>query len=459
MTAVNREALAARAADLQDELRARGVELVALTFVDNSGIARVKAVPLAKLPSAAAWGVGASNSFDFFGSDDSIASGEHSLGPVGDLRLHPDLDALTVLAGQPGWAWAPVTKFDQEGMPHPQDQRALLATAVERLSAHGYHARMSFEIEWVITTAEALDDPTSATAGPAYGYARLSEHAGYLRELVSTLDAQGIVVEQIHPEYADGQFELSVAAADPVRAADIAVLTKETIRALSHRHGLRASFTPKFAPAGVGNGGHVHLSVWAGEQNLFSNGERVFGLSPAAESFSAGILRRLPALLAIGAPSVVSYLRLEPHHWAGVYVAWGLENRETPLRLVRAAAGNRAEAANLEVKCFDLTANPYLLAAALLFAGLAGLDEEAVLPEPVDVDPGTLSEDERAARGIERLPLRLEEAVAAFDANKELKAAFGAPLATTLVDVRWAEIKRFADASPEEITEAQRWRH
>ncbi|WP_410651575.1 glutamine synthetase family protein [Amycolatopsis sp. cmx-4-54] len=456
---VNREALTARATALTGELRARGVELVALTFVDNAGIARVKAVPLRTLPSAAAWGVGASKSFDFFGSDDVITGGEHSLGPVGDLRLHPDLDALTVLAGQPGWAWAPVTKFDQDGEPHPQDPRALLARAVDRLAARGHRARMSFEIEWVITAAGAPDDPTSATAGPAYGYARLSEHADYLRALVSTLDQQGAGVEQIHPEYADGQFELSVTAADPVRAADVAVLTKETIRALSHRHGLKASFTPKFAPAGVGNGGHVHLSVWDGARNLFSGGERVFGLTPVAESFSAGILRRLPALLAIGAPSVVSYLRLEPHHWAGVYAAWGLENRETPLRLVRGVAGNRHSAANLEVKCFDLTANPYLLAAALLFAGMAGTDEAASLPEPLDVDPGTLTEEDRAARGIERLPQRLEEAVAAFEADKDLAAAFGAPLATTIVDVRRAEIERFAHASPAEITEAQRWRH
>ncbi|WP_340687690.1 glutamine synthetase family protein [Amycolatopsis coloradensis] len=456
---VNREALTARATALTGELRARGVELVALTFVDNAGIARVKAVPLRKLPSAAAWGVGASKSFDFFGSDDVISGGEYSLGPVGDLRLHPDLDALTVLAGQPGWAWAPVTKLDQEGEPHPQDARALLATAVDRLAARGHRARMSFEIEWVITGADAPDDPTSATAGPAYGYARLSEHADYLRALVSTLDQQGAGVEQIHPEYADGQFELSVAAADPVRAADIAVLTKETIRALSHRHGLKASFTPKFAPAGVGNGGHVHLSVCDGARNLFSGGERAFGLTPVAESFSAGILRRLPALLAIGAPSVVSYLRLEPHHWAGVYAAWGLENRETPLRLVRGVAGNRDSAANLEVKCFDLTANPYLLAAALLFAGMAGADEEAVLPEPLDVDPGILTDEARAARGIERLPLRLEDAVAAFEADKALTAAFGAPLATTIVDLRRAEIERFALATPEEITEAQRWRH
>src|SRR3954447_15105831 len=140
MSQLDRAELSTRAERLSGELAARGVELVALTFVDNSGIARTKAVPLARFAAAAAWGVGASNSFDFFGFNDAIASGTHSLGPVGDLRLHPDLDAVTVLAAQPGWAWAPVTKYDQEGAPHPQDQRGLTLTATERLAERGYTA-------------------------------------------------------------------------------------------------------------------------------------------------------------------------------------------------------------------------------------------------------------------------------------------------------------------------------
>jgi glutamine synthetase len=259
-------------------------------------------------------------------------------------------------------------------------------------------------------------------------------------------------VEQIHPEYAAGQFEVSVAAGDPVRAADVAVLTRETIRTVSEQYGLRASFTPKFAPDGVGNGGHVHLSLWDGDRNLCAGGDRRFGLTETAEAFGAGILSRLPALLAIGAPSVVSYLRLEPHHWAGVYRAWGLENREAPLRLVQGPAGQRDRAANFEVKCFDLTANPYLVVAALLFAGLAGVDEQASLPEPVDVDPGTLP-------SASRLPQSLGEAVAAFEADDVLPKAFGPELATTLMDVRRGEIDRLGDLPPAELCAVMRYLH
>jgi glutamine synthetase len=459
MGELDRPALAARAEAVRTELAALGVELVAMTFVDNSGITRTKAVPLHRLPAAAAWGIGASNSFDFFSFDDQIVPGEHSLGPVGDLRLHLDLDRLTVLASQPGWAWAPADRYDQEGAEHPMDQRTLARRAADRLTEAGFEAKLAFEVEWVVTAESAPDDPGSAVLGPGYGYARLSQHAEYLRSLVSTLDAQDVLVDQIHPEYATGQFELSVAATDPVRAADTAVLVRETIRTVSRTHGLRASFTPKFLPEGVGNGGHVHLSLWAGERNAFSGGDGPFGMSRDAESFSAGILGRLPALLAVGAPSVVSYLRLEPHHWAGVFTAWGLENREAPVRFVRGVAGERERAANLEVKCFDQTANPYLVVAALIFAGLAGIADGAGLPEPVDVDPGELSEEDRSRLGVRRLPVSLGESVDAFESDPVLTKSFGPQLSRTLVDLRRAEITALASKSPDEITAAYRWTH
>ncbi|WP_020671573.1 glutamine synthetase family protein [Amycolatopsis nigrescens] len=457
MADLDREGLAARAEEAAAGLAAAGVELVAMTFVDNSGITRTKAVPLSRVATAAAWGVGASNSFDFFAFDDEIVPGEYSAGPVGDLRLHLDPDRLVALAGLPGWAWTPADRYDQEGAVHEQDQRGLAKRAVRRLAEQGYTAKLAFEIEWVVAADDAPDDPSAAVLGPAYGFARLSQHAGYLRALVSALDSQGVAVEQVHPEYAAGQFELSVAAEDPVRAADTAVLVRQTIRAVSGEHGLRASFSPKFSASGVGNGGHVHLSIQRGDTNVFAGGDRVFGLTPAAESFAAGILDRLPALLAVGAPSVASYLRLLPHHWAGVFRGWGLENRETPLRLVRGVAGDRHRAANLEVKCFDQAANPYLVVAGLLFTGLAGLAEEATLPEPVDVDPGSLTEDERRERGIERLPTTLDAAVAAFESEPVLTESFGRPLATTLAELRRHEIRVFAAATPEQVTAALRW--
>jgi len=152
------------------------------------------------------------------------------------------------------------------------------------------------------------------------------------------------------------------------------VLVRQTIRAVSASFGFQASFAPSVVAGAVGNGGHVHLSVWRDGQNLLAGGPGRHGLSDDGEAFAGGILAALPALTAVGAPSVASYLRLVPSHWAGAYHCWGLENREAALRLVTGSAGEQDVRANLEVKCFDLAANPYLAAGSVIAAGLAGLD-------------------------------------------------------------------------------------
>ena len=276
---------------------------------------------------------------------------------------------------------------------------------------------------------------------------------------IDALSAEGIVVDQFHPEYAVGQLELSVAAESPVDVADTAVLVRSTIRAVGRRYDYRTSFSPKVETEGVGNGGHVHLSVWRDGQNLMAGGNGPCGLTDVGEAFAAGILNRLPALLAIGAPSVASYLRLVPSHWAGVYACWGLENREAALRMITGSAGSSDWAANLEVKCLDLTANPYLLLAGLLAAGFDGVAAGAELPEPVDVDPAALTSEELDRRGIRRLPTSLRESTDALAADPVLRDAMGSALIDSVIAVRRSEIERFADASAEEIVRALRWTH
>lgn len=451
-----RERRAAAARTAMPLLANRGVRGVALTWIDNSGMTRVKGVPIERLESAAAWGVGMSPVFDAFLPDDSIIAGRVAGGPVGDLRLHPDLSRLTVLAEMPAWGWAPVDRYQQDGAVHPQDQRSLARRAVTALTDAGYTAKMAFEIEWALGLATDDGSFAAAADGHGYGFARLMERSDYLADLLKALDQQGVTVEQIHPEYGAGQYELSVAPEDPVAAADTSVLVRETIRALSHRHGLRASFSPKVVPIGVGNGGHVHLSLWRDGADLFAGGQS-HGMHREAAEFGAGILSRLSALLMIGAPSPVSYLRLIPSHWAGAFAAWGLENRETALRLIAGSPGHSG-AANLEVKAFDLAANPYLVVAGLIYAGLAGISRHETLPPPVGVDPNSLTADERDARGIAALPTTLEQTIAAFEADTALTDAFGKELSMTLVDVRRGAISASQGADPDQLTNLLRWK-
>lgn len=458
-----RDARRAAAEAAVAELAEIGVVGVVLPWVDTSGITRMKSVPLARLPGAAAWGVGMSPVFDGFLLDDSIIAGRYAGSAVGDLRLHPDLSRLTLLAGQPGWAWAPVDRYTQDGELHAQDSRSLVRRLTDELAADGLSVRAAIEVEWVVSQAAGLaDDPDAfvpALSGPAYGYTRHVEVSDYARDLLEALDAENVVVDQFHPEYAAGQLEVSVAAEDPVGAADTNLLVRATIRAISAQHGLRVSFSPKVTAEGVGNGGHVHLSLWRGEEGLMSGGPGTFGLTADGEAFTAGLLEHLPGLLAVGAPTVASYLRLVPSHWAGAYAAWGLENRETALRFVTGPVGRRSTAANVEVRSVDGAANPYLLMAGLLAAGRAGLREAATLPEPVSVDPATLSDAERQEAGIAPLATSLEEAVRAFETDSVLTTAFGEQLATTIAEVRRGEIALFAGRSAEEVTAATRWRH
>jgi glutamine synthetase len=445
---------AATARNAAGELAARGVTAVAVTWVDTTGVTRVKAVPLARLEHATAWGIGASPVFDAFLLDDSIVSGRFAGGPIGDLRLHPDLDRLAVMTALPGWAWAPADRYDQDGVPHPLDGRHLARREVDRLAAEGFSVRASFEVEWAASLGGG-DEFVPACIGPAYGMTRLTERSGYLRDVVETLSAAGVAVEQIHPEYAAGQYEVSVAAEDPVGAADTTSLVRETIRAVSLNHGLRASFSPKVLADGVGNGAHVHLSLWREGVNLMAGGEGRYGLTAEGEAFAAGILSRLPALLAIGAPSVASYLRLIPSHWAGAFACWGRENREAALRFVTGSADDRARAANLEVKCFDAAANPYLAVAGLLATGRAGLMEGGTLPEPVEVDPLSLGEE----HGVVPLPSSLGAALEAFENDAVLKEALGEPMIDTIAVVRRGEIALFDGMRPEDIATRTRWKH
>jgi glutamine synthetase len=441
-----------------EELTARGVHGVVLSWVDTVGVNRIKTVPVSKLAQVVAWGAGMSPVFDTFLADDSITSTEHLGGPDGDLRLVPDLDRLTVLAAQPGWAWAPVDRMTQEGAPWVACSRSLLRRLVRRASAEGVTYRAAIEIEFSLGRAGAArGEFVPACEGPAYGMTRLVEQSGFCAALLEALAVQGVDVDQLHPEYSTGQYEISVGALDPVGAADRSVLVRATIRALAQHHGLRVSFSPAVLAGGVGNGGHVHLSAWRGGANLHAGGPGPYGLTPAAESFVAGVVSALPGLAAVTAPSPASYLRWQPSHWAGVFACWGHETRETAVRLVTGMVGSRERAANVEVKCADLAANPYLLLAGLIGAGRDGVSSAAVLGPEVTGDPARFDEAGLAERGIRRLPASLDEAVTEFEASPLGKAIYGEVLAGAISAVRRGEIARTGGWPPERIAEAYRW--
>src|SRR6202034_1079572 len=215
-----------RARQVAGRLADAGVSMVAVCFVDNSRIARGKTIPLGRLERAAGWGIGMSPVFDVFLVTDDITTSPIIGGPGGDLRLVPDLERVTALAGQPGWAWAPVDRFTQEGGVYAACQRSFARRLTDQARERGLELRMSFEVEWAVGT-EADGEFRPACSGPAYGMTRVIELSDYGREVVGALEREGLTVEQFHPEYAAGQLEVSVGTSDPVGAADDSVLVRE----------------------------------------------------------------------------------------------------------------------------------------------------------------------------------------------------------------------------------------
>jgi glutamine synthetase len=210
--AVTAAGLARRAADargLAESLLARGVRAVAVTVVDNAGIARVKTVPVTGLDQATQWGVGLSPVFAVATVDDSFTTSTTVGGPTGDLRLMPDPAALRVVAVQPGWAWTPADQYTQDGQVFSCCQRSFARRMTDLAAMAGLEVRVGSEIEWFL----GRDDhgtPAPAHSGPGYGLAALASLAEYALELIAGLGESGIRVGQFHPEYAPGQLEISL---------------------------------------------------------------------------------------------------------------------------------------------------------------------------------------------------------------------------------------------------------
>src|SRR5205823_10215647 len=191
----------------------------------------------------------------------------------------------------------------------------------------------------------------------------------------------------------------------------------------------------------AGNGGHIHFSLWDDDAkwNRFHDESAADRLSAEARSFIAGVLEHLPGLCGLTAPSFNSYHRIVPQFWAGAFACWGHDNREAPLRVPSVFWGMEEASTNAELKAADASSNPYLAVGGLIAAGLDGLEHGLEPPEPVEVDPATIPEDERAQRGIVRLPARQEEALDALEADEVLTSALGPVLTESYLAVRRSE--------------------
>ena len=429
------------------------------------GVTRVKVIPLRRFEDVSRFGVGLSTAFSVFLVNDNLTSAPGIEGPAGDTRLIPDPASAVPLSSSPGWAMAAVDQRTQEGDTWPPCGRSFARRMLERLSGAGLELRGAYELEFFLgwrTRPGQVDepDPIPSHEGPGYSAPVLADHEAFSGELIRALESQGTGVMQFHPEYSTGQFELSVPHRTGIALADTNLVTRYTVRAIARSHGMAVSFAPVVFAGRVGNGDHLHLSLWDRRgRNVFYGGDGPEGMTRQGEAFAAGVLASLPAIVGVSCPSVVSYLRLQPHRWSGPWVCGGLENREAGLRFVTGMRGDRPDQANLEIKPVDGSANPYLALGAIVAGGLDGLERDLRLPDPVIVDPGSLSAAERRKRGVEQLPSSLGAAIAELEGSTVLREAMGDMLFDSFVATRKGEQEAFDGMDDVAMVRAHRWRY
>jgi glutamine synthetase len=436
-------------------LRDRGVVGLTIAWVDNAGITRSRTVPIERLPAVARAGVGITTLFAVFDSHDVITFAHEGLPDAsGDVRLIPDLDGMTRLAGQPAFAWAPGRQRTADGGPWPYDQRAVLERQVARAAEAGLELRCGFELEMFVS--HDGERPSGAHRGPGYSAQALLDIDEFTAAAMTDLAANGIELGQIHAEVGPAQLELSILASDPLAAADRQVLARHTLRATARRHGLRLSFAPLTSSDGIGNGCHIHSSPWRDGENLLASDARGRPAGAGA-AYIAGLLRDLPAIVGITAPSVPSLARLRPGYFASAYTFWGVENREAALRYV---PGNQLVGpgnANVELKPSDASGNPYLALAVVIAAGMAGIEEGLTLPEPIAADPGRWSEQERREASLAPLPATPAEQRHALEHNPRIREVLGEPLLGAFLAVRDSDAAWAAERSLDDVVAGHLW--
>lgn len=431
-------------ADLVERFTAAGASLIVGSVVDHGGVARAKQAPVSRARVFHRSGMGAGPMWNVFCIDNHIAF-TPSLGVTGDLRLRADL-AVHRLLGD-ALVWAPAEFFTQHGEPSPLCPRGLLRRTQAALEAQGLSALMGCELEMVLTLPDG--SPLPQRHWNAYGLSAALEQEAFLVDLVDDCEKVGLPLEQVHPEYGDGQFELSLGPAPPLQSADDVVLARIVASRVARRHGMAVSLSPQPFLDGSGNGAHQHLSLTRQGVPLLSGGSGPHGLTDEGSAVVAGVVAGLPEVLAVLAGSLLSGYRLQPDHWAGAFACWGLENREAAVRLCAATQGN-PHGASLEVKCVDPSANPYLSAAVVLGLALDGLGRSS-LPAEVTGRPGEQTQAEAAASGTVPLPSDQGVALGLLEKSDLAQRLLGPEIIEALLAVRRHEQQAYAGTDPHEV--------
>jgi glutamate---methylamine ligase len=391
----------------------QGIKYFLISFLDLFGTLRAKIVPAGAIDQVAKSGAGFAGFATWFDMTPADP----------DILAMPDPESLIQLPWKPEVAWV-AADLVMDGKEVTQNPRQVLKRAVAAAAAQGYELKTGVECEYFLITPDgrAISDAADQQAKPCYDQQALMRRYDIVAEICDAMGALGWSPYQNDHEDANGQFEMNWAYDGALRTADRHAFFKYMVKSIAERHGLRATFMPKPFANLTGSGCHVHASLWSTEtdKNVFADEHGELGLSATARHFIGGVMHSADALCAIANPTVNSYKRinapptLSGATWAPNAVTWSGNNRTHMIRI--------PEAGRFELRLGDGAANPYLLQAAVLVAGLDGVRNARDPGNRLDIN--MYSEGHRA-EDARRLPLNLLDALRALEKSTVLEAGLG----------------------------------
>ncbi len=422
-------------------VREHDVKFIRFWFTDILGFLKSFAITREELPEAMESGMGFDGS-----SIQGFARIDES-----DMIAQPDPTTFAILPWRPSGHSAVARMFcdilEPDRSPHAGDPRFVLRRNLERARELGYTYYIGPELEFYIF-ASSDGPPQVLDRGGYFDLTPLDVGSDIRREMVLTLEEMGIGVEYSHHEVGPSQHEIDLRYCDALQMADNAMTYRLVIKEVAMKHGVYATFMPKPLFGENGTGMHTHMSLFKGDTNAFFDPDDKHFLSKEAKGFIGGLMKYAPEICLVTNQWVNSYKRLVPGYEAPVYLSWASRNRSDMIRVPVYKPG-KEKSTRIEFRSPDPACNPYLAFAAMLAAGLKGMEEEIDPGEPIERNIYEMSEEERLESGIKSLPSDLWEAIQLAERSELLKECLGEHVFSSLIRDKKIEWERYREVVTE----------
>jgi glutamine synthetase len=417
---------------LSEYAEIKGVKYFLISFVDLFGTMRAKIVPATAIDSVAKSGAGFAGFAAWFDMTPAHP----------DVLVTPDPDTVVQLPWKPEVAWV-TGDLMMDGKPVDQNPRQVLKRVIASAAADGLEMKTGVECEYFLISPDgtAISDAADFQAKPCYDQQALMRRYEVIKEICDSMIALGWGPYQNDHEDANGQFEMNWEYDTSLKTADKHAFFKFMVKSIAEKHGLRATFMPKPFANLTGNGCHAHVSLWSTSTGkcVFDDAAGELGLSQQAYHFIGGLLHSAASLAAITNPTVNSYKRINAPPttsgatWSPSSISYAGNNRTHMIRI--------PDAGRFEIRLADGAANPYLLQAAILAAGLDGLRNKRDPGKRLDINMYT---EGHTVKDVKKLPLNLLDALRNFETSDMLKAAFGEATVASYAKLRHADWNDYA---------------